>query len=321
MANEITRFKDSVTGAEVELSVEEIKRTLCPKASDKEATSFLQLCRHMGLNPWVNDAYLIKYGDDRPATMVVGKDAFTKRADNHPQFAGIESGVIVQSGDKVENRRGTLVLSSETIVGGWARVARNDRKLDMETSVTFSEFKKSTGVWNQMPSIMIEKCAIVKGLRAAFPQTFSGMYDAAEMRDIQMDDQGEIVLGEEAIIIESVESKPQSPSTVEAVEAVEEAELSNFTGRPVETANAVAEDDEVPDGVQPIEEPATQVIEVPPNCVRPGHEPGTYQVHKNDATGERRWAHTYQYELNGKKPYGWCVYSGSIQVPPEPASP
>ena len=299
MANEITRFKDSVTGAEVELSVEEIKRTICPKATDKEAMSFLQLCRHMGLNPWVNDAYLIKYGDDRPATMVVGKDAFTKRADNHPQFAGIESGVIVQAGDKVENRKGTLVLPDENIVGGWARVARNDRKLDLETSVTFLEFKKSSGVWNQMPAIMIEKCAIVKGLRSAFPQTFSGMYDAAEMRDIEMDDQGEIVLGKEAVIIESVESEPQSPNTVEAVV---EAEL---------------EEDEVPDGVQPIEEPATQAIEVPPNCTRDGHAPGTYEVHKNDATKERRWAHTYPYDLNGKRAQGWCVYSGSIPVPPE----
>ncbi len=301
MTNEITRYKDSVTGAEVELSVAEIKRTICPKASDKEAMSFLQLCRHMGLNPWVNDAYLIKYGDDRPATMVVGKDAFTKRADNHPQFAGIESGVIVQAGDKVENRKGTLVLPSETIVGGWARVARNDRKLDMETSVTFSEFKKATGVWNQMPAIMIEKCAIVKGLRSAFPQTFSGMYDAAEMRDIEMDDQGEIVLGKEAVIIESVELEPQSPDTAEAVEAV-------------------AKEDEVPVGVEPIEEPATQAIEVPPHCAREGHEPGIFEIHKNDATQERRWAHTYAYVLNGKKVQGWCVYSGSIPVPPEVAS-
>ena len=302
MANEITRYKDSVTGAEVELSVEEIKRTICPKATDKEAMSFLQLCRHMGLNPWVNDAYLIKYGDDRPATMVVGKDAFTKRADSHPQFAGIESGVIVQAGDKVEHRKGTLVLPSETIVGGWARVARNDRKLDLETSVTFLEFKKATGVWNQMPAIMIEKCAIVKGLRSAFPQTFSGMYDAAEMRDIEMDDQGEIVLGKEAIIIESVESEPQS--LAEAVVAVE---------------------DEVPDGVEPIEEPVDgfnpagppHFVEVPPNCTREGHAPGTYEVHKNDATGERRFAHTYPYDLNGMRTQGWCVYSGSIPVPPE----
>ena len=309
MANEITRFKDSVTGAEVELSVEEIKRTICPKATDKEAMSFLQLCRHMGLNPWVNDAYLIKYGDDRPATMVVGKDAFTKRADSHPQFAGIESGVIVQSGDKVEHRKGTLVLPDENIVGGWVKVARNDRKLDLETSVTFQEFKKSSGVWNQMPAIMIEKCAIVKGLRSAFPQTFSGMYDAAEMRDIEMDDQGEIVLGKEAVIIESVESEPQSPSTAEAVEVV-------------------PEEDEVPAGVEPIEEPEVgfnpagppYFVDVPPNCTREGHAPGTYKVHKNDATQERRWAHTYAYDLNGKRAQGWCVYSGSIPVPPEVVS-
>ena len=126
-ATDLVRYQDSVTGADVVLSVAEIKRTICPKATDQEAANFLQLCRYMGLNPFVRDAYLIKYGD-QAASMVVGKDAFCKRADAHPQFAGMESGVIVQTGDKEPlHRKGTLVLKEETIVGGWARVARGDR--------------------------------------------------------------------------------------------------------------------------------------------------------------------------------------------------
>ncbi len=178
----IVKYRDSISGAEVELSIAEIKRTICPKATDQEASSFLQLCRYMGLNPFVNDAYLIKYGSDSPATMVVGKDAFSKRADAHPQFAGIESGVILQAGDKEPiNRKGTLVLDGETIVGGWARVARTDRKLDVDTTVSFREFSTGRAMWNKMPSTMIEKVAIVKALRTAFPATFSGLYDQAEM--------------------------------------------------------------------------------------------------------------------------------------------
>ena len=164
MTTEIVRFADSVTGADVELSVDKIKEGLCPMATNQEAVMFLELCRHMGLNPWVKDAYLIKYDDKRPATMVVGKDAFTKRADSNPHFAGIESGVIVQMGDKLEYRKGTLVLKGEVIVGGWAKVARSDRKIDMDTTVTFDEYNTKRGVWNNMPAVMIEKCAIVKAL-------------------------------------------------------------------------------------------------------------------------------------------------------------
>ena len=115
---DIVRYTDTVTGAEVELSVKLIQDTMCKNATDREALMFLELCRHQGLNPWVRDAYLIKYGKDSEATMVTGKDAFMKRADKHPHFDGIESGVIVQKGDHIENRVGTLVLDGEKLVGG-----------------------------------------------------------------------------------------------------------------------------------------------------------------------------------------------------------
>ena len=180
VVTELARYKDSF-GTEVELSIEEIKRTICPQATDQEAANFLHLCRYMGLNPFVRDAYLIKYGT-AAASMVVGKDAFTKRADSHPQFAGMESGVIVQtSSNDLVNRKGTLVLPDETIVGGWARVARVDRKLDTDTTVAFNEFSTGQAMWKKMPGTMIEKVAIVKALRTAFPSTFSGLYDQAEM--------------------------------------------------------------------------------------------------------------------------------------------
>ena len=181
MTTSLVKYQDSVSGADVELSISEIKRNICPKATDQEAGNFLRLCQYMGLNPFVNDAYLIKYGDG-PASMVVGKDAFTKRADAHPQFAGIESGVVIQRGDsEPTHRKGTLVLAGEVIVGGWAKVARNDRKLDVETTVSFNEFSTGRAMWNKMPGTMIEKVAIVKSLRTAFPATFSGLYDQAEM--------------------------------------------------------------------------------------------------------------------------------------------
>ena len=179
-ATEIVRYTDSF-GADVELSISDIRRSLCPKATDQEAANFLQLCRGMGLNPFVRDAYLIKYGD-KEASMVVGKDAFTKRADAHPQFGWMESGVIVRIGDKEPvNRKGTLVLDGESLVGGWARVARSDRKLDTDTTVSFKEFDTGRSMWQKMPGTMIEKVAIVKALRTAFPATFSGLYDQAEL--------------------------------------------------------------------------------------------------------------------------------------------
>jgi len=107
----IIKYKDTISGEQVSLSVTDIKKLFCPLATDQEAMLFLELCRHQGLNPFVRDAYLLKYDEKRPATMVVGKDSFTKRAEAHPQFAGMAAGVVVQKENgEIENRKGSLIL-------------------------------------------------------------------------------------------------------------------------------------------------------------------------------------------------------------------
>ena len=301
---ELARYTDSATGADVELSIAEIKRTFCPKATDQEAANFLHLCRYMGLNPFVKDAYLIKYGDGA-ATMVVGKDAFMKRADAHPQFAGITSGVIVLSGDKIDNRTGTLVLKGDEIVGGWARVARNDRKVDVDVTVTFSEFNNNRGLWKTMPSVMIEKCAIVTALRRAFPATFSGMYDSAEMGvDLTDDLEPQLSNTTSTVVDGPVVIEPEGiDEIVEATQALI-----------AEAKDADPGFDEVPD-LDEVEEEL--VLERPGNCDKDGHNNAEFEVVKSPSTGVRKWAHRFSYELNGESKTSWCTYTGSIPVPPE----
>ena len=308
---ELARYTDSATGADVELSIVEIKRTFCPKATDQEAANFLHLCRYMGLNPFVKDAYLIKYGDGA-ATMVVGKDAFMKRADAHPQFAGITSGVIVLSGDKIDNRTGTLVLKGDEIVGGWARVARNDRKVDVDVTVTFSEFNNNRGLWKTMPSVMIEKCAIVTALRRAFPATFSGMYDSAEMGvDLTDDLEPQLSNATSTVVDGPVVIAPEGiDEIVEATQAL------------------IAEAKDADPGFVEVEDNATRalnldeieeelVIERPDNCDKEGHGNAEFEVFKSPSTQVRKWAHRFSYELNGESKTSWCTYTGSIPVPPE----
>jgi len=312
---DLARYTDSATGADVELSIAEIKRTFCPKATDQEAANFLHLCRYMGLNPFVKDAYLIKYGDGA-ATMVVGKDAFMKRADAHPQFAGITSGVIVKAGDKIDNRTGTLVLSGDEIVGGWARVARNDRKVDVDVTVTFSEFNNNRGLWKTMPSVMIEKCAIVTALRRAFPATFSGMYDSAEMGVDLTDDL-------EPALTNSVSTIVDGPVVIEAEridEIVEATQAMIAEAKDADPGFVEVADDATgilnPDpGVNDIEEEL--VSEWPANCDKDGHGNAPFQVHKSASTKTRKFAHRFSYELNGETSSSWCVYTGAIPVPPE----
>ena len=156
--------------------------------SDQEVVMFLNLCRFQHLNPFLREAYLIKFGN-QPATIVTGKDAITKRAMRNPSFAGQQAGVVVQIVEtgELEYRTGSLVLEGENLVGGWAKVFVKGYQQPMEAVVSFSEYVGTTkdgavnSQWSKKPATMIRKVALVQALREAFPDDLSGLYDQSEM--------------------------------------------------------------------------------------------------------------------------------------------
>lgn len=150
---------------------------------------FTSLCKARGLNPFLKEAYCIKYGKN-PAQIVVGKDAVLKRAIKNPNYDGMESGVIVQNKETSEiiERKGTFYLrDSENLVGGWAKVYRKDWQHPTYCSVGFDEAaqKKSDGSlnanWSGKGATMVEKVAKVRALRETFVEELGGMYEAEEM--------------------------------------------------------------------------------------------------------------------------------------------
>jgi len=157
------------------------------KVTNQEIAMFMNLCRFSHLNPWVREVYCIKYGNE-PATMVVGKEAFQKRAESNPNYDGSEAGIIVQDKEtgEVIYRVGTMKLPEETIVGGYAEVWRKDREHSTRIEVSFDEYaaRKSDGTlnsqWTKKPATMIRKVALVQALRESFPSALGGLFTAEE---------------------------------------------------------------------------------------------------------------------------------------------
>ena len=177
---------------DVTLSIGIIKNYLDPsgKVSREEAMLFMKLCQYHKLNPFLREAYIIKYSDKQAASLVVGKETFTKRAEKHPQFDGLKAGIfVVNLENKLEKRVGSFYLENEAVVGGWAEVWRKDKKQTDESSVTMREYagRKNDGsltrMWASKPATMIRKVALVQALREAFPDSFQGMYVEEEMED------------------------------------------------------------------------------------------------------------------------------------------
>ena len=171
------------------VTVQAIIKYICPEATTVEAYNFMQLCLGRGLNPFLKEAYLIKYKKDGVPTMVVGKDAFTRKAEESGQLDGFETGVIIQDKGKPEliERVGMMVLKDEVIIGGWAKVHRKDMIHPFEVKVSLSEYikpgKTNKTNWDTMPATMIRKVALCQALREAFTSELGGCYDSAEMTD------------------------------------------------------------------------------------------------------------------------------------------
>lgn len=205
-------FTYLANGEEVKLSATMVKKYLvngdADNVTDQEVMMFLTLCKYQHLNPFLREAYLIKYGST-PATIVTGKDTFTKRAAKNPRYLGKESGIIVETESGFEQREGTFHLKDEPIVGGWAKIFVEGRQPELYT-VSFDEYagRKKDGSlnsqWAAKPATMIRKVAVVQGLRECFPEDFEGLISPEEVSSV-MPNVDEIVSDTAPIDVEAVE--------------------------------------------------------------------------------------------------------------------
>ena len=156
--------------------------------TDQEVAMFLNLCRFQHLNPFLREAYLIKFGN-QPATIVTGKEAITKRAMRNPKYAGQQAGIVIFHDEvgELEYRNGSLLMQGERLVGGWAKVYVKDYQVPIEAVVSYQEYVgvKGDGTvnqqWAKKPATMIRKVALVQALREAFPEDLGGLYASEEM--------------------------------------------------------------------------------------------------------------------------------------------
>lgn len=205
--NDIVKFK-SDSGQDVTITPQDVKNVLCQSATDKEVAMFLALCQAQRLNPWIKEAYLVKYGSS-PATIITGKDVFTRRAAKNSNYQGFEAGVTVLHGGKIERREGSAVFDGEKLIGGWARVFVEGRKPHYD-EISLKEYSTGKSGWAKMPGTMIRKVALVHALREAYPSDFSGLYSQEEM-DQAIEGTAEIVSSHDVAkpIEPAVEAAPE----------------------------------------------------------------------------------------------------------------
>lgn len=152
----------------IKLTVEIVRNLVAvPSRSGKLPTTkdcykFMMLANAKKLNPFDGDAFLLGY-DNRDGTtsfsLITAHQAYLKRAEVHPEFDGMKSGVIVQNEDgTVHELEGDFHLENQTVLGGWASVVFKTRKTPCTRRVRLKRFQKSYGIWQDDPAGMICKC-------------------------------------------------------------------------------------------------------------------------------------------------------------------
>lgn len=198
-------------GEKVVLSLDTVKKYLTDNSNvtDSEAMMFLNLCRYQHLNPFLREAYLIKYGTSK-ATMVVGKETFVKRARARSDFDGFEAGLIVLDKDgNIVERQGSCRTPTDQILGGWARVYIKGMQVPYYASVEWGEYAgtdkygKLNPMWASKGMTMIRKVALCQALREAFPVELGGLYQQEEINTIDKE------LPEEPIEMPQKQEEPE----------------------------------------------------------------------------------------------------------------
>lgn len=169
----------------------EIARALLPcgqNASDMELGAFLAFCQANRLDPFRKQCHLVKYNRNEPAAWVVSYWVYVDRAQRHPQFDGLASGVIWRvEGETIRGKPCDYARDdTHQIVGGWATAWRKDRAHPFEVEVPAEEMVKTkrdgtvTRFWKTMTTTMMEKVPISRVLRLAFADELGHTYTDAE---------------------------------------------------------------------------------------------------------------------------------------------
>lgn len=182
----------SLSGVPITLTPDIIKNFLGQgqkTLTDLDICTFMQTCMARQLNPFEHgEVHLVKYDSSKPAQIIVGKHAYVRRAERHPDYLWRESGVVVLRDGQVDHKNGTAVYEQlgETLLGGWCRIfyQRQGRDFNRYQEVAVSDYSTGQSIWKQKSATMIEKVAVVQCIRETFPNDFVGMYTEEEMGQV-----------------------------------------------------------------------------------------------------------------------------------------
>ena len=202
-----------------------------PGLNQSQVQQFLAVSMAFNLNPWKKEVYPIPYTSNGKTTMsiVTGYEVYLKRADLNPNYDGYQiewNGTFfrskVQKSGKNGNYSVDALLPKDDDVSCICTVYRKYRKMPVRCEVFYSEYSQGNSMWYTKPRVMLEKVAIARAMRLAFPTEFGGMpYESAELpKEMGLDKSKEIIVDEAINQTKESQQKQQPQEEVITPEVV-----------------------------------------------------------------------------------------------------
>jgi phage recombination protein Bet len=162
----------------------EIKKIFAPTLSELEFTTFTELGKFTGLNPFLREIWAVKYDSSKPAQIFIGRDGYRKSAQRHQQYDYHYCEAVYSNDDffveeGVYHHKFNLKDRGHP-VGAFCNVYRKNSTRPFSVFVDIREYNKGQSVWKEKPATMIKKVAEAQCLRMAFQELFGGTYDESE---------------------------------------------------------------------------------------------------------------------------------------------
>lgn len=237
-------------GQEIKLNANIVRQYLTKgngNVTDQEILQFISMCKYQQLNPFLNEAYLVKFANNRGgednASIIVSKEAFMKRAEGCENYKGFRAGIIVKRGTDVKYEEGEFMLDGDVLLGGWAEVHRSDREFPIKSFVNLKDYDKGRSTWNAIKCTMIRKVALVHALREAFPTQLGAIYTMDEIRgveDVSFEEVNERTVQQNANM-QDLPEEPANTATAPAAKKSAPELIAEAAKRAKEAAEAQAE--------------------------------------------------------------------------------
>ena len=170
-----------------------LKEIYAPTATNQEFKVFVNLGRATGLNPFLKELWLIKFGT-APAAIFIARDGYRRSAQTLPNY-DYHLADAVYSNDNFSMNNGEVnhgynLADRGKLLGAYCIVKRKSASRPIYVYADLKEYNLGKSVWATKPATMIKKVAEAQALRMAFQELFSGTHSEDEYEPLDNTKQG-----------------------------------------------------------------------------------------------------------------------------------